>query len=239
MYEYLIGVFICGIVWLILFLMRRDLRKPMLWTAAVYFLFNSFLLTLWHILRKFFYLGDVLIPNYWNPPMIFGLGLKTGFGGIEDFLFIFFIAGIATCIYEHSFKEKIKFKKSYKPHIKAFFACLISFFLFAHFLPWNLLYSFIFSYIVGTIVLCFERKDLVKHSLLGGFAFLIIYVLIFVLFNLLFPNFINQYYNLGNLSGIIWLKIPLEEFLFAFCFGTMWAPIYEYEHGEKDVSSKK
>ncbi len=235
MFEYLVGTLICGVVWLLLFLKRKDLRGPMVWTGAVYMIFSSLTLLIWSLLSIFTYVGDKIIPSYWNPPMMFRLGEITGFGGIEDALFIFFVAGIATCIYEVLFHKKIKIKKSYKPHLRALVVCLVSFFILAHYLPYNLIYSLILSYVIGAVAILLERKDLFKHALFGGISFLVVYTALFIIFNLVFPSFISQFYTVSNLWGISVFGIPIEEYLFAFSFGLMWAPIYEYEHGEKNI----
>ena len=223
-----------GIVWAFLFLKRKDLRTPMLWTAAVYILFSWVIVSIWFFVSHFAYFGQPIVPYYWFPHTLFNLGNLTGFAGIEDILFLVFIGGIATCIYEYIYKKKIKVKRTYRPHTLAFFSAFIAFFIFVYFWPINLIYAFIFSNFIGAIVLLVQRRDLIIHSLIGSLSFLITYFIVFMFFLAVFPNFITQFYNLTNLTGIMILHIPLEEYLYALSFGLMWAPLYEYANGESN-----
>lgn len=239
MYEYLIGVIITGIVWAFFFKKRKDLRKPMIWTALVFYLFSGTIVLIWYILEQFVYLGERIVPSYWNPHTLFNLSIKTGFGGIEDTLFIFFISGISTCIYEYIFNKRIILRRSERPHLFALVASILSFYLFDFATDYNIIYSFIFSAFIGALFICLERRDLVQHVFMGGLAFLFAYLGAFSLFTILFPEFISQFYNLSNLSGIVLFGIPIEEYFYAFSFGMLWAPIYEYIKGEKDADLKK
>jgi hypothetical protein len=216
------------------FYFRVDLRKPMLWTGLVYTILNVILLIFWTILKKFFYLGEPIVPNYWNPNHLFDLGIITGILGIEDLIFMFSIGIVVTGVYEYLYGKKIVLKRSYKPSFVALISFFLSFFFFAYFIKYNLIYPYILSTLFGAILLCLERRDLIRHALIGGISFVIGYSIFFLLFLIVFPDFISLAYNIKNLSGFIILGIPIEEFLYAFSFGTLWAPLYEYAHGEKD-----
>jgi len=223
-----------AIVWLIAFFLRKDLRKPMIWSGLYYMLVVTILVIIWKILFSFSMAQSGIIPNYWDPDTLFDLERTIGYS-IEDALFMFFAGGIATFIYEFIFRKKIEVKKSYKHHLKAPIIGLVIATLVAAFIPINLIYSLIAFGLVGALTIWLERKDLVKHSLFGGFAFLITYFAAFLLFNLLFPDFVNTIYHLENTTNIFIINVPLEELLYAISFGMLWSPIYEYEHGEKDV----
>lgn len=238
MYEYLIGSFIALVVAGLFFYFRFDLRKPMLWTGIIYTSLNILLLIFWLILKQFFYLGEPIVPNYWEPNHLFNLGSITGILGIEDILFMFAVGIVVTGVYEYIYGKKIILKKSYRPHSIALTGFFISFFIFAAFLKFNLIYPYILSNFFGAILLCSERRDLIKHSLIGGISFILGYALFFILFLIIFPDFISTAYHLENLSGILFIGIPIEEYLYAFSFGLMWAPLYEYAHGEKDKDLK-
>jgi hypothetical protein len=241
MYPYLVGILILFVVWGILFLTRKDLRKPMVWTGILYTLLLTLGFFAWWIISQFMYAGLPLIPYYWNPETLFNLGRITGGLAIEDILFMFFVGGIATSLYEFAFGKRIKIKRSYKPHLRVLIisgAIAFIFVLTETFHNISLIYLLIIPSLVGAFVLWFERKDLFKHSLIGAVIFLVIYSFAFQFFNILFPNFIHDFYTLHNLSGIILYGLPLEEYFYAFSFGLMWAPLYEYAHGEKDTKSK-
>jgi hypothetical protein len=235
MYEYLIGCLILFIIWMIGFILRKDLRKPMIWSGIMY----AFVMGILFILIKFFqYFGlitQTIVPGYWSPDTLFNLTCLTGGYGIEDGIFMFLVGGIAIFVYEYFCKKRIKIKKNPKHHIKAIVIALVLAILFGLIFDFNLIYTLIIFGLVGAICMWIERKDLIKHSLFGGLSFMIIYFIAFFVFNTIFPNFIAGVYNFENLSNILIFTVPIEELLYASSFGLMWAPIYEYEHGEKDI----
>jgi len=47
---------------------------------------------------------------------------------------------------------------------------------------------------------------------------------------------VERVWNLEALSGIILLKAPLEELLFAFSFGMYWAGVYEHFTWRRSVA---
>ncbi len=235
MYEYLTEDLILGILWLFCFLLRKDLRKPMIWSGAAYAALMTIIFIIIKVTSLFFIIESyrTVNPGYWSPNTIFDLNRITGGHSIEDALFMFFTGGIVAFIYEFFFHKKIKLKINYKHHVKAIIFSLIVFIIFVAFYKINLIYPLILFGFAGALFIWFSRKDLIKHSLIGGIVFLVIYFISFNLINLLYPNFIEQTYNLNNISGILLFKIPLEELLFALSFGLLWSPFYEYEHGEK------
>lgn len=238
MYEYLIGCFILSIIWLIAFILRKDLRKPMIWSSIMYALIMGILFIVIKFFQNFGLITQTIVPGYWNPNTLFNLTRISGGYGIEDGLFMFFVGGIATFVYEYFCKKKIKIKKHYKHHIRAPIVGILVAILFGIIFNFNLIYTFIVFGLAGAISIWIERKDLIKHSLFGGLSFMIIYFIAFLLFNLIFPDFITRVYNLENLSRVMIFTVPIEELLYAISFGLIWAPIYEYEHGEKDINIK-
>jgi hypothetical protein len=238
-YAYLIGVGILFIFWLFFFILRKDLRKPMIWSGLFYLIIIVIYHLLWIVLSHFIDLGTSIVPTYWEPKTLFDMGLSTRGMAIEDLLFMFFVGGIATSIYEFLCKKEIKVRKTRTMHILApLVGSIVAFSSMIIFKP-NAIYPLIIFGFAGAIVLWAQRKDLFWHSIFGGFGFLIIYFLGFSLFNIIFPDFISTAYHLENLSGILIFNIPIEEYLYAISFGLMWAPIYEYEHGDRVRSLRK
>ena len=196
MYEYLIGVLILAVIWVIGFFTRKDLRKPMIWSGVTYIIIITIGFLVLKILSTFVDIGGQIVPDYWNPHTLFNLGRITGGYAIEDVLFMFIVAGIATFAYEFLFRKRIEFKKDDKHHIRALIIGSIAASIFAIVFKANLIYPLMIFGLAGAITLWIERKDLIKHSLLGSLTFVIIYFLSFLLFNTIFPNFINDVYNL-------------------------------------------
>lgn len=232
-YAYLVGVIGLGIVFSLLCLVRKDLRRAMLYSGLFYLLFMSAVFVLLKMLSSD--PGKAITPGYWSPPSILDLNRKTGGLGIEDAMYMFFVGAIAAGLYEIIFNFKIaktsqaKLKKGHA----IFVSLLISVVLFV-FTPMNTVDFFIIFQLLGAIIIIWQRRDLLPNSLLGGAFFMFLYGLLFVIFKLLFPSFLSSFYNLERTSHVWFLGIPLEEFLYAFSLGMMWAPIYEYEHQVKD-----
>lgn len=233
MYEYLIGVLtLAGLVWLIAFFYKKDLRRKMVWSGIV----CTVILTIaFIVLRILFFLGlndSSIVPDYWNPDTLFNLGRITGGYAIEDVLFTFLFGGLAGFIYEFITRKEVKIKKTKRHNKNALIAFIVAGGLFYSIFDINIIYSLIVGGSVSTLIIWIERSDLIKHSLYGGLSFLVIYFLAFLLFDTIFPDFITRVYNLRDISGILILGVPLEELLFAIIFGSNWSPIYEYWYGK-------
>ena len=238
-YEYLAGVTVLSLIWLICFLKRKDMRKPMIWSGLAYILFTIpfFILLIW-IIPKFIYFGDPIYPEYWSSKTLFNLMQITNGLSIEDLAFMFFAGGVAAFAYEGLFRKKIKVKRSYTPHLRAVLIGYILALVIQYFLLINHIYVLIFSALIGAAFLCIDRKDLIRHALLGGITFAFLYFTFFLFFNFIFPDFVPLSYKLENISGILLWNVPLEEVLYAFSFGLLGGPLYEYAHGEKDIDVK-
>lgn len=176
----------------------------------------------------------IFVPEYWDPPTIFDLAQKTGFD-IESLIFAFAVGGIVTSAYElinskgHlRLSEHQMHDPRHKMHLYALIAAPISFTIFFVLTNLNSIYSTIISLLVGALATFYCRPDLGKKMAASGFIFLVLYFLFFLVFNLIFPGYTEKVWNLKDISGILILKVPIEELLFAFSLGLMWSSIYEH-----------
>ncbi len=176
----------------------------------------------------------LFVPEYWNPPSLFDLAAKTGFD-IESLIFAFSIGGIAAVLYELFFKvkhKKINKKEmnsgKHRFHLLALSSPVIVFLFLYFFTNLNPIYSAITAMFIGSFSVILCRPNLKNKILVGGLLFLVIYFIFFFLLNLVYPGWIEKIWNLGAISGILFLGIPIEELLFAFSFGMMWSGIYEH-----------
>jgi hypothetical protein len=231
MNEWLVFSLILLGIWFLIFIFRKGLRNEM-------FLVSLFTMP-FGLTEPFF------VPEYWNPPSLFNLASKTGFD-IESLIFTFAIGGIASVIYEVVFKvkhEKIKryIRKKHKFYLWVLFSPFIVFLPLYVFTNLNPIYSASIAMIMGGIAIIFCRPDLLKKILLGGVLFLGLYFSFFFFFNLIYPNFIKEVWNLSAISGILILGVPLEELMFAFTFGMLWSGFYEHINWYrlKEVRKKK
>ena len=176
----------------------------------------------------------IFVPEYWSPPSLFDLALRTGFD-IESLFFSFGIGGIAVVIYGLIFKVK-NISISDKEHrsvrhrfhlwtILSAPAILILLLLTTNLNP---IYSSIIAMIVGGLSACYCRPDLKKKIITSGFLFLGLYFFYFLSLIVMYPGYVEKVWNLSVISGVLVLGIPLEELMFAFSFGFLWSSIYEH-----------
>ncbi|GBE15499.1 hypothetical protein BMS3Abin14_01565 [bacterium BMS3Abin14] len=185
----------------------------------------------------------LFVPAYWNPPTLFGLAQRTGFD-IESLIFCFSIGGIATVLYEMvvpaqhvPMHEDEKHDSRHRFHLLALASPIIVFVPLMLTTSWNAIYPGILAMIIGTMASLWCRPDLKGKIWVGGGVFLVLYFLFFQLLDLAFPGYVEKYWTLDALSGIITLGIPIEEYLFAFTFGLMWSSLYEHISWQKITPS--
>lgn len=207
--------------------------------AVVYFSLRSkeskkemLLVSLWTSL--FGLTEPLFVPKYWNPPSLFDLALKTGFD-IESLIFAFGVSGLAVIIYERVFRvrhEQISVEEKGQSRHKFHFLALLSFpiilILFLIFTDLNPIYSTFIALIGGGLFTWYCRPDLKKKMFASAFIFFGLYFVYFLTLIAAYPGYVEQVWNLKDISGILILGIPLEELLFAFGFGFFWSGVYEH-----------
>lgn len=218
-YAYLAATIIALIVWLILYFHRKDLRKEMIIMSILVAILGLFSEYLWWT------------HDWWRPQTITGTII-----GIEDLLLGFTNGGIAAVLYEELFKKRMYKYKSRNHNLGIALLILLSYSVFMFMFYILKLNSFIattaIQIIMGT-VLIFLRKDLIYDAFLTGFCLAITSIPVYLLVEYLSPNFIENTWLWSNLSGITFLKIPIEDLIFYFLAGFSIAPLYLYWKSEK------
>ncbi len=232
-YKYLFADLGLGLIWLILFLKKRNLRKEMLFGGILYSTIITSTVLIVYGLSHFFEMTWRYVPDYFNPDTLFNLSRIASGLAIEDVLFMFFAGGIISILYEVLFKKKVIVKVYNKHHFLSIFGFYICYVVIALTFKFNVIYNLIISSIFGFLIIILQRKDLFKHAIYGAFAFTLLYLILGILFVLIFPETVTNFWNLDNISGINIFGFPIEELLYAFSFGLMWAPMYEYLKGYK------
>lgn len=224
-YLYLFSSIVLGLFWLLLFLVRRDLRREILVMSLVLF-------PLGVVLEKMWYFKD-----YWQPEFVTGWPIS-----VEDALFGFFLAGISAVIYEElAGKRFINRHKRSHNWLLVFFVVIIllTTFVLTNIFNINSIYSSSLGFLISATIIITIRKDLIKDALIsgifiGGGAFFG-YQIIFTLF----PELIKRWWMLENISGIMIIGVPIEEVLWFFSVGMFIGPIYEFIMGLRFQESKK
>lgn len=222
-YAYLIGSLGLLLIWLSVWLSLKanaDSRSAMLKVSLATSLLG---------------LSEPLfVPAYWNPPTLFNLAQETGFD-IESLIFSFAVGGITTAAYELLWKShynkiptEARQHRRHRFHRWALSSAPIVFILLYLFTSFNPIYVTIMALFAGALVTFYCRPDLIKKMVSSGIIFLVIYFLFFVVFNVLFPDYTREVWNLNAISGVLVFNIPLEELLFAFSLGLMWSSVFEH-----------
>jgi hypothetical protein len=175
----------------------------------------------------------LFVPEYWSPPSLFELALRTGFD-VESLIFAFALGGIGVVLYRAATRttsaparDEYRRLPLHRHHALALAAPLLAFPLLLA-MPWNVIYPAIGAMAAGAIANVLCRPELKRTTWIGGLLFLGLYAIFIGGLERLAPGYIGVVWNLEQLSGLVLLEVPVEEYLFAFAFGTYWAGVYEH-----------
>jgi hypothetical protein len=226
-YGYLIGCLVILLFWVILFLIKKDFRKEMISISIIFGIAGALVDTI--------YMADC-----WKAQTI-----TTSFFKIESFLFGFGVAGIASVFYEYFSNkrlQKIKKKKLNKKkriNLLIIGLVLISLFFGGYFfLKLHSFYSSVLAFLVAITIIWVRRKDLIINSFLSGIILTVFSFLAYFIPELILPGWLNSSWFFEKLSGITFLKIPIEDLIWFFLAGLLIGPLYEYWQEAKLINLK-
>jgi len=208
-YIYLIGTGVYAVIWLVFFILRKDLRRKL-------FLASLFAAPLG--ISELLFVPEYWVPQFQTIPLFRELFL-------ESILFCFFLGGVVAVAYQVFFKEKLfEFKK-----INPLLTLIAPVLFLTYFLrPFNINmmhYAFISMFIGSFIVLyCLGKKS--KKVIYSAVINTVLYSVFYFTLWYVFPQ-LSASYQFHKLSGILLGGIPAEEFLWIFSFALYWAPLYE------------
>lgn len=207
------------IPWALLYIAFPAYRRAMVWAS----LFTM----------PFGLTEPLFVPEYWSPPSLFNLALRTGFD-IESLIYCFGIGGVGAVLYNVLTRRRLapisgaeKQLPLHRYHLLALTTPFIAFPV-LYPLPWNPIYPGIVAMVIGAAANIVCRPDLKNKTWIGGVLFLGYYALFFWGMELTAPGYVDRVWNLEALSGIKVLGLPLEEILFAAAFGMYWSGVYEH-----------
>jgi hypothetical protein len=219
--AYLFENIIGAIPWILLFILRKNLRKEMIIMSL--------------IAAPFAMLDLFFVPNYWKPITLYGLPI-----GIEGLIFSFEIGGIAAVIYSEITKQIPVKINGYHKHASlalVFVLAAIIFLALVNHIASTMLALYA-ALIAGTAITLFMRKDLLKSAIEGALAFGLIYFIMFTIELTFFPN-VKSWFTLNGLPKIYIFNVPVWEILFAVTFAAYWGNLYEIIFGYKYKKSFK
>ena len=219
MYGYLIGDLIFLAIWLVLFIMRKDLRHEMLVMSVLIGVISVVTEYCWYT------------KDWWRPEAIPGIWI-----GFEHFLMGFGSGGIIASIYEEVFKKRL-YKRTSKKYSPRGSLVLLMLAWFTSVLFWTFHITSFWSSTVAMIVIAllmfYYRRDLLAAGFLTGLCMVIVSLPMYWGILLIYPHWVQETYLFNYLSGILVFGIPIEELVFWFLAGFLWGPFYEYWKGEK------
>jgi Lycopene cyclase len=217
-------------LWGIVYFYKKDFRKEMIKMSLITIPFG---LT-----------EPLFVPEYWFPPSLFDLAEKTGFD-IESLIFSFAIGGLGTVLYRLIYKSNLAIiskeeqnHKHHRFHRYILFVPAIIFLLLAVATKLNHIYCGTIAMFIGAIATLYCRPDLKRKIWIGGVLFTILYFVYFGSILIFYPNYVQLYWNLNNLTHILIFGIPIEELIFAFTFGMYWSGLYEHLYWKKLIIPK-
>lgn len=223
-FAYLFGTLIFGLIWLLIFVKRKDLRKEQLYMGT--------LIGLAGFTEPLFY------GSYWSPQ--FFISLPNINIGIESILLCFFYGGIASTLYEFIFNEILKktsreSKKERKLEtlLSIFIGITVSLFCWSIF-KINFIYATIYGMLSVGFTLIFFRKDLFTSCLINGIIMAILSFIVLYIFGQVFSGIFNLWWRLDLLSGLRIFEVPFEEIMWHFALGFAAGPMYEVWKGYSD-----
>jgi hypothetical protein len=219
-YSYLIADSIFVIAWLLIYFYRKDTRKEQLWVSLVFGL-TAYLLEALYII------------DWWHPETITGTAL-----GVEDFMFCFFGGGATSVLFQQLFRQKTV--RAVNPQRKLGLISIFLFFSIFYFtfyiLNLHSFYASLLGFTCSLIIIWKKRIDLILPSIVSGLIVGLLGIGWFWWVELTSPGWVEAVWYLDKLSGIIVLKSPIEDLVWAVFSIAYISIIYKFWNGLKLIS---
>lgn len=162
------------------------------------------------------------LKDYWNPLKYISAATFL----YQESIFAFLLGGIVSAIYIIPKKHNDNFK--FINIILPIVILMLSMLIFTNGLNLNSIYSCCIGFSITVLMVLYVKPALIKKSLLSGLSMVVISIIGYKILFIIYPNLINDWWLLGNISGILLLGIPLEEIIWFFLFGLSCGPIYNF-----------
>ena len=214
-YTYLLGSLLFFVYWFYLFFKLKDYRRRLFLMSLIYAV----------LLLPF---GYFYTADWWKPDTILGYRL-----GIEDFLLAFSNNGIAAVWFLLFFKINNKGNYSiFRISMPLVIVGLMTIVLILIF-NWTSFYATCVGIFVAIFYILYQRRDLIKISLLSGMVMILISLPIYLLMIFMSPGYVEHTWILNKLSGFLFLGIPIEDVIWYFLAGAMVSILYPFYNEEK------
>lgn len=218
-FTYLILGLLFTVIWVSLFLWRKDTRTQMLLVSIIGALAGPVM-------------DHLYIQDYWVPLNI----TSTKIGIVESVLVGFMMCGVATVLYEDLFRKKIVLKRAGVERkigdtlhvvLLSLLTLGIAYTSF-YFLHLNSLIASLLAFIIPTIIILYLRKDLIMVSLITGILLLLVSTIVYSILELITPGWVLKFWYFKNVPEIIIFNMPIDDVFWYFFAGAYLGPLYEY-----------
>lgn len=222
-FAYLTGTLLFSAVWLIIFILRPDLRKA-IWVM-------SFLTAFSGLIPEYFW----WTKDWWRPITITATRI-----GIEDFLLGYTNGGIIAVIYEMIGGFKLERIKGVKPRgIKLIYIpfSILLIGICVEILGMTSFWATVFTELLIAFSIIYFRRDLFFSSLFSGIAIVIIFMPVYWFADFISPGIIEKTWLFKNLSGLRITGVPVEDIVFYFLVGSVEGSFYKFWQGFRDITN--
>jgi hypothetical protein len=213
------------VIWLIIYLLRRDVRKELVKISLLFTLAGFFNL--------------IFIRDWWQPQTI-----TNTIPSIEDFVFSFTTAGIPAVIYQVFFNKRLKLSKKFRKKerrihflkfmLLGFFSFLVAYFIFKI----NTFQSSMITALIMITIMWIKRKDLIGMSIISGILTLILFIPVYTFVDLVTPGWIDVFWVFKNVPRFIIFNMPIDDVFWWLLWGTALGPLYKFYRNAKLVDIK-
>ncbi|HZU34568.1 MAG TPA: lycopene cyclase domain-containing protein [Gemmataceae bacterium] len=218
---YLIGALVNVGAWLVIFLLRKDLRRELVtmsWWAAAIGLPHEYLL--W-------------TRDWWHPPTITGTVV-----GIEDLLYALSTGGLLATLYAVVARRGAQADDIVPCRSARYLPILLDFGIPLVLVPTLGLHSFVASGIGALLALGWilvRRPDLVGTALASAVLGVLLGLPCYWLVEWLMPGFIRAVWDVPRLSGILITGVPIEDLLWYAYSAALFGTYFKYASGARLV----
>jgi hypothetical protein len=210
-----------GVLWVIAFFLRRDLRRSLT-------LFSLAVMPLGPISEIWF------LQDYWSRQTFFGARI-----GLDDALFSFFMGGVAFAIYKVAFGVHLRKTDTRKRALVLPLVCglitLTSLIILTNMMGINSIFSSALSFCLIACLIWFLRPDLVGASIASGAMLAGIFALGYAAIDFLFPGTLQLWCLDCNPTHVRVFGINIEELIWDFCWGLVGGVAFEATTGREIV----
>lgn len=171
----------------------------------------------------------LFVPEYWNPPGLWGLAAQTGFD-LESVVFAFSVGGVGAVLLaalaDAPMGPRARRLSLTRPP-GATLALPFVFWMALTPAPVHAIHACLGAMAAGLVLTLRRRPDLTARCAAAGLAFTVYYGLFLAALAVVAPGYFGRIWNPHGIWGPRVGGAPVEEALFACLFGAYGAAVYE------------